>query len=304
MRALTLLVLLFATLYGGYWVVGSSLPGRALEQGAEALEGRGWEMSWETAETRGFPSRFDTTLTGPQFTAPNGASWAGEFLQVFALSYAPNRMILVGPPEQRLSLAGREAVLHSPSTRANLNLSLQSSVALADAALEVDEPRLASGDWTLSAGRMLLALRPGPGAEGAVYDLFGEVADLGPGAELTLNARLTLSAPLDRDALSSGADLQELAVDGLEITGAGGRITLTGDLRWRTGPRPTGTLGVTAEDPGPLLALLEEIGLMPAGSTALPGPALTALSSGREIRIDVQDGIAFLGPVELGPLFP
>jgi len=105
--------MILAALYAGYWVVGSrTVEGQAVS-GLDALQSDGWTVAYSDVNTRGFPSRFDTTVTDLDLTAPDGTRYQAPFVQALALSYRPNEVIAAFPDEQTLTIAGQR----SPSAR-------------------------------------------------------------------------------------------------------------------------------------------------------------------------------------------
>ena len=120
MRTLFVVVALLAALYGGYWFIGQSQIERRAEAALADLEARGWDVAYSDLSTTGFPSRFDTTVSDIALTSPDGGiAWAAPFVQVFALSYRPNRIIAAWPDMQSLAVGGQRLDIAAQGLRAS-----------------------------------------------------------------------------------------------------------------------------------------------------------------------------------------
>ncbi|WP_377508420.1 DUF2125 domain-containing protein [Octadecabacter sp. R77987] len=236
MKRLIWIVGIFALLYGGYWFVGRS----GIQTGAETvltdMRDDGWTVDYTDLSTRGFPSRFDTTLTDVTLFDPATLSgWTGDWLQVFALSYRPNEVIALFPPDQTLTLGGEEFRLESSDMRASAAVRAATNLPFDRATLDMQAPRLNGPDdaWQIAASRILIALRDTRVATNT-YDFFAEVESLAlprdirlmldPDAALPqairlarLDGNLSLSHPVDRFAGDApvnvtGISLREFAL--------------------------------------------------------------------------------------------
>lgn len=138
MRRLVILVIVMAVAYAGYWVVGSRSVNGAAHDALTGLTEAGWQVEYTDLTTRGFPSRFDTTVTDFALTSPEGLQYQAPFLQAFALSYRPNRVIIAFPPDQTVAIGGLPLTLASDgmrasgSVRANTALSFSAATLVAD----------------------------------------------------------------------------------------------------------------------------------------------------------------------------
>lgn len=292
MRALVFATAVLAVLYGGYWFVGSSQV-EARTRGALAeLEARGWDISYSDLGIRGFPSRFDTTLTDISMRSPSGdLVWESPFVQLLALSYRPNRVILVWPPEQRFRWQGQDVSLVADGLRASAGVGLALDLPLESATVESGPMELtADAGGTLSLECLIAAIRDA-GPDLASYDVFldaqgVEAAGLRPGLDTArLDAEIELAAPLDRRAAAVPAlrrlDLRELRLALGEVA-----VTARGELAPDGQGYLTGTLTLSAENWRGLLRLLEEAGLLIHDQRAVLESALAELARGEE-RIEV-----------------
>ena len=266
MRFLIGLVSVLALLYGGYWAVGVTAKGRAIDAAIVELRAAGWQVETAEISTRGFPSRFDTTFDRPEVTAPSGlVSWQAPWAQLLAVSYLPNRAILALADNQTLTVAGDRIDVTTRDMRASVRVAAATSLPLEAVTVEAGPTALSGPGWDSRIGRLLAALRAAEAP--ASYDLFLELTGLdlpveaGPlGASvplLRLDATATLDAPLDRT--SAAPRLAGLAIREARLDWGPSAATMTAGLDWASGlPEGPVTLAVTGWE-----ALLD--GLVAAG---------------------------------------
>ncbi len=216
MRWLFGIVLGLAVLYGGYWFVGARMVEAGAERFLAGLEADGVEVRYADLSLHGFPSRFDTTLSDFSFDDPaTGIGWSAPFVQVFALSYQPNRIIAVWPDSQQIRLPGQTVTLAADRLRASASAAPNRSLPLRNLTVESGAARLVSDlGWTVSLTDALAALRNNP-AGGPAYDLWLKLDGVAPpepamraldpaGARpsalslLQIDAAVALDQPIDR----------------------------------------------------------------------------------------------------------
>lgn len=299
MRTLFFVVVALATLYGGYWFVGSTQVEARAEAALADLRAQGWTVDYESLDTAGFPSRFDTTLSDFVIASPDGRfAWAAPFVQVLALSYRPNRVIAVWPPEQQITVAGQPIEVSAQGLRASATAGVSSDLPLDHATLESGVSAVqAEAGWGFGLDRLIAAIRragPAPNA----YDLFLEASGLRPATVsadlglLRLDAQVTLDAPLDR-RLQGSPRLLALAIREARL--AQGEVTLTarGELAPDARGFLAGTVTLTAENWRGLLDLLEAGGLLVYDQAPLLAQALEELAQGSdriEVPVTFRDG--------------
>ena len=309
MRTLFFVMAVIAALYGGYWVVGSSQVERGARAALADLEARGWTVYYAELDTRGFPSRFDTTVTDFSLISPAGClAWAAPFFQVLALSYRPNRLIAVWPPEQSVTVAGQRIDIASHSLRASANLGLSADLPLRNATLEGGLSAVSSkAGWGIGMDRILAAIREAGDAPGR-YDVFLEANGLRPATfsaslgSLRIDAEVTLDAALDR-RLREAPRLIGLAIRDARLAQGDVALTATGELAPDAQGFLAGTVLLTAENWRGLLDLLEAGGLLIHDQAPLLQGALEELAEGGdriEVPVTFRDGqIEALGLVLL-----
>lgn len=170
-----------AVLYGGYWFVGARTISTGAEDLLAGLAEDGFAISYEDVSLRGFPSRFDTTLTGFSIDDPqSGLGWSAPFVQVLALSYQPNRIIVIWPDSQQLRLPGQRLTLAADRLRASASAAAQAALPLQALTVESGAARLVSDlGWTVAMAGGLAALRLDPTDEPS-YDLWLSLEGVAP----------------------------------------------------------------------------------------------------------------------------
>lgn len=313
MRKLVFAVLILAAAYGGYWFAGS----RALLAGVQAaladLQAQG-RMTHQGVSLRGFPSRFDLTLAEPALMT-EGATWSAPFVQVFALSYRPNRIIAVWPHRQTLAAAGQVIAMESRDMRASAAFGAQASLPFDHARLVVTAP-VATSDigWRLAADELRLAaqVQGDPrvhriGAE-ALKIMLGGFDPALPGAldRAHLDANVTFDSALDRHL---AAPPRPVMVQIVTASLAAGELALNATGRVDIAPDGTlaGRVEVTAQGWRTMLAMARDAGLVPAQEAAnlermLDGVARAGADPETvTLPFTLDAGRVYLGAFPLGP---
>lgn len=315
MRALFWIAATLVALYGGYWFVGQNQVETRAAQALDALEARGWEVDYASLNTTGFPSRFDTTVTGLRLASPDGQLvWEAPFFQVFALSYRPNEVIAVWPPEERLTVAGRPVDIAADRLRASAAVGLSAALPLRDAVVE-SGPLAATGEgWEARIARLLAAIRREPGGPEGAYDLWLEATDLAATGLpatlplLRLDARMLLGAPLDR-MLAGPPPLLALDIREARVQPGAASLTASGSLAPDAEGVLEGELLLVLDDWRAMLDLAEQAGLLGEASRLPFENALAAVADaeGRiELPLTFADGwVSALGlPLIEAPRLP
>ncbi len=175
MRKLIVLVLVLATLYGGYWFVGKSQIQTRLSDAIVDIDAGNMNVSYGTLATRGFPSRFDTTITDLVVEDPMArVRWETPMFQLLALSYRPNNVRAYFPQEQVFDIDGERFTLFTEEMAARGQVSPTTSLAFQQAELELLNPRLRTEEGAeLALSRFFAAMRLTPGTT-ETYDVFLE----------------------------------------------------------------------------------------------------------------------------------
>lgn len=321
MRALLWLIAVAALLFSGYWFVGSRALRSGVQTALDTLDAAGLARHGELSLT-GFPSRFDLTVTEPEWIGRDGAfGWRAPWIRVHALSYRPQHVIAVLPEEQTLRFGREELTLASPDFRASAVFGLSSALPLDHAQAVGEAPVLTSErGWGLSGSALRLAIRRGAGereqevgAEVIAPELTGAAARLlGPalpatGERLRLDAVVGLEAPLDRDSLTRGVRIRSADVRALDLDWGTVRLRARGRIDLDKRGTPEGRLALGISDWRAALDAAVGLGLVRAelAPTLTRALELLALTDGRpddlSLPLVFANGMMSLGPVPLGP---
>jgi len=324
MRKLLAIVIIAALAYSGYWFVGARTAQNALTTWFGDRQQDGWVAEYSDLKTRGYPSRFDTTITDLELADPQtGVAYTAPFLQVFALSYQPNHLIMVWPPEHQLATPDGAMKIASDDMRASLKFKPSTALELENSNFESKALKLATAQGETQIDAVQAAIRATP-AQVNTYDFYVksqgvtlpdslrswlDPAGLLPAdlQDMTIDATARFDRPWDRLAIEDSRP-QPRALK-IKLLDAGwGDITLkaTGDLDISPDGTPTGEISVKAENWQQILGLAETAGLLPGRARPLAESMLGAVAglSGNPNTIDAnltfKNGYFSLGPLPLG----
>ena len=235
MRKLIVLVVVLATLYGGYWFVGRSQIQSRLTDAIVQVDAGEMNVTFTSLATRGFPSRFDTTVTDLVVEDPiAGVRWETPIFQLLALAYQPNNVRAYFPEEQVFVVDGDHYTLFTDEMVASGRVSASAALAVQQAELELLNPRLRTDDGAeLALARLFAAMRLTPETTQS-YDVFFEARsivlpenirklidpqNLQPPIiqSLRLDSDLTLSEPIELNSADADADAELLSITTLSI---------------------------------------------------------------------------------------
>lgn len=325
MHRLIVIALVLASLWGGYWYVGSSATERAFAAWVADRQADGWVAEAADIATRGFPNRFDTIFTDLELADPNtGLSWVAPEFQILALSYKPNHVVAVWPgtqviatPEQRVEFSGSDvkgSIIVAPT--ADLSLE-RSSIVLADITMS------STAGWTSSMERGQLATRRLENGNNR-HEVYFEATNLTPASSfvqsldandllppvfegITLRANVDFTAPWDRAAIETARpqisyiDLNEMKAKWGEL-----ELWLAGEVDVDAQGIPTGNVTVKARNWRQMIEIARASGTLAPElvSTVTGALQFVAGLSGDENTLDVplrlSDGRMFLGPIPIG----
>ncbi|WGH79960.1 DUF2125 domain-containing protein [Jannaschia ovalis] len=313
---LTVLACVAGALWGGWWFVGATAVERGALSAIEAARTGGWRIAYDDLSVAGFPNRFDTTVTDVDALGPDGWGLAAPFLQVFALSYRPNHVIAVAPPSLTVATPAGPVEVTNEDLRASAVLTASRTPTLRRATLVASEVTVSGRDGGIALGNGQLSTRQAGGP--AAYDLSLRLGALRPDRFLlslvdpagTLPEAIRLvsvdaTARLDRP-LEAGA---EPRIEALELRAAALRwgpveADLAGDIAIGADGLPRGALMLELAGWEVLLKLAVEGGLIPRDRQPLIAAGLGGMARDGRIaaRLELRDGMAFYGPLPLGPL--
>ena len=325
MRAILVIVLVVAGLWGGYWFVGS----RAMEQAAgnwfAAQQGDPIRAEQQGIAVAGFPNRFDLTVTEPRLTdTQTGLGWAAPFAQVFMMTWKPWHVIATLPQSQTLTLPGQEVAVTSTLIQGSLVVTPGTSLELDRTAIAGDGVNLrSSAGWEVAAATARFGSRRAPDralAHEVALDLttlttpaafrmaLAQRSDLPEQIEqLRLDTVLGLSAPLDRHAGTTRPQLTDITLREGLLRWGGLVLSAQGSLTPATDGTPEGRIDIRVQNWRELVPVLIASGLVTDQTSQTLTRALE-LYAGQgsdptvlTIPLSFQQGWMNLGPLPLGP---
>ncbi len=309
MRWLVILVAGLATLWGGYWFVGRGILRDQIATAVVAAEAEGWRIAWDDLGIGGFPNRFDTNVTEPDVTAPDGAlRWHAPFLQVLALSYRPNEIIAVAPHQMTFEGPWGSVVVTSTDLRASGTVSLSASPDPRRGTLVGEAVGIDGGAWRLDMARAQLAARRAASPEG--WDVALDLSEIRPGGALAAALNPAGGSPESVDTLDVDATLvPEGAAYSLNLRRADlvwGALELDADgaIEVDVDGVPEGALSIELRGTEAALALLRGWGLVSEAQLPLLEAGLAGMAEDDgAMRFDLTfaNGQMRMGPIPLGP---
>ena len=298
---LVVVVVLFGA-YGAYWYIGASAVERQTAEALEGLEEDGWSITYDSLQVRGFPNRFDTTLEPLSVVSPSEAlQWTAPFLQVFALSYRPNEVIVVWPEAQELQIGETSVTLTSGDLRASAHVALGGAFSLEEARLVGSDLAVGLAAETGSAKGILFAVRESL-AETQSYDLYLDVDEVEvPGLSILaidIDVTAALSAPLDRN-LRAVPQIEGLEIKRAELVVAEAFVDLTGELAPGADGFPVGRIDVRTRAPLELVESFVASGYVTEDAASVVRGTLGAAEPGPDgvisLTLRLEAGFATLG---------
>lgn len=267
MRKLIALVVVAALLYSGYWFVGRSQIEDRMTLALEQANDGSYDISYSSLKTRGFPSRFDTTITDFQFSDPaTGTQWSAPLFQLLALSYRPNEVIAIFPPEQSFTVNGTPVALITDDMRASGKVRANASLSFQDATITMDAPRFVTNHGAeLAMANVLVATRLTPGTTQS-YDIFLEAHSIklpenirrfiDPGNlqpplidNLRFDSDVRLSTPLELNTTTGIApQIEMLSIKEFALSWGDMSVTAIGDVEPDENGMPDGSISVSARN--------------------------------------------------------
>lgn len=316
-RWLIALVTAAALLWSGWWLVASTLALRATEAGVETLRADGWDIAYDKLSIAGFPNRFDTTVEAPRVTTPDGAvAFAAPFFQVFALSYRPNHLIAIAPPEMAFETPRGRIEITSGDLRGSVVGSGLSEPVLMRFTLAGRSVGIGAGDLGVTLDTGQIATRQA--GSDAVHDVALTLSGLAlspalpaltdPGGVLpaaietvSADAQATLT-----DAVGMGLSPRLAALDVRAASLAWGdlRLDVEGRLDVAADGTPEGVLTLRAEGWSQALRLAVGLGLIAEQRLPLLTAGLGGMADGDgalTLDLVLADGQMTLGSIPLGP---
>lgn len=279
---LTIVTVVIAVLWSGWWIFGSQAAQRGVQAGIEAARSEGWRIAYDDLSLKGFPSRFDTTVTAPDVTTPDGAlRWSAPFLQVFALAYRPNHLIAVAPNEMTVEIPGDAIDIATADLRGSIVMSVGTQPVLDRTTITAQALRVAMADLWVEIETGQFASRQAGGA--TAHDVALSLAEiaLAPAVRDTVDPSNQLPDRIDGLVLEARVDLTEairagrqpsvetVALRRAEVIWGETRLNLTGEVMVNSAGRPDGTLTLSMRNWAPLIAAAVAQGALTRGEAAI-----------------------------------
>lgn len=288
MRALILITLIAAGLWGGYWFAASTAVERGIEGWFADQVASGMVAERSGLRVAGFPNRVDVTVDGLRLANPEtGTGWRAPQVQVFSMTWKPWHVIAAFQTGQMVDLPGQSVTVDGTDMAASLELYPGTKLALNRIRANGQAIKLtSSAGWSVSAAKIAAATEDDPSLANThrigltVEEIAPDPAFVqalsDPGLpvvipRLHLDAHVTLTAPIDRFAgennpLVNGLDIADLSLDwgSLTVRGKGklvsdadglaeGEIALT-ITDWRRAMKVIVAMGALTQDQANVLS--------------------------------------------------
>ncbi|WP_299425361.1 DUF2125 domain-containing protein [uncultured Shimia sp.] len=324
MRLLTLLVLLAALAWSGFWLVGYGALTAAMPKWFEDRRAEGWVAEYDDLSVSGFPSRLDSTFENLTLADPQtGVAWDAPFFNLHALTYRPNHVIAVWPNSQTLAIPGEKLSVTTGDMRASLVLDPGTDLTLNRANVAIENLGVTStANWQLAASGVNLAMHR-DSADTRAYRLAFKADDLTPPAGYALpngidlprsfsSFRADLTATFDRLWDRTAIEHARPQPVSLDLTLA---EVIWGDLQLHAAGKvsidasgyPTGEVTIRAVNWRDILNVARHSGHLPVSvlDTVEQALGFIAQLSGNAKELDIpltfSNGATKLGPLPIGP---
>ncbi|WP_031552488.1 DUF2125 domain-containing protein [Parvularcula oceani] len=288
------------TLLGAYtalWVWGAGVMRDEIDAWIAAERRAGRTVSHGDIRVRGFPGTLRAVIDAPSWAEPGAWSWQAERLLVITLPYDPRRLILAPRGEQSVTYLEERFALRADDLRVGLEEDL---LAIETSGLSAEGR---TGTLALASGRANW-VRNEDGS--AVLGLATEKMEL-------RSETGTVYLPYVNAALSEAAGRRDLlTVDAFSLAAAPGRevkpalVAGDGSLILQTNGYPEGRVNLRLRNPVPLMMVLGNLGVVPAGQAQDTGRLLAGLAGGENdelaLPLIAKDGALRIGPVPVGRL--
>lgn len=324
MRRLKFIAVICALFFCGYWLAASIASERGANIALASLETNGWQVQYETLDTRGFPVQFETTVNGLELKTPDGrVAWAVPTLQTNVLSYLPNEVAVVFPPQQTLTL-GRDAFdIQASEMRITASVFPNLALPLNTLTANLGQTRIISkAGWSLGLNQALASAQL---TSKNTYSLDLNVASLAfpefimrafdptgihptEVEHIELHAEIILNEPLDRHLVNalqpSEALTRRVTVNDVRITWGAMNLHGEGVLEINVDGRATGLISLEIVNWRDVLALFVDAQMLEPNAATLWttfGIGLSNDSNILELPVAFENGDMSIGFIPLGP---
>ncbi len=316
-------VFLAAALWSGYWYFGARAQEKMYAQLLNESRAQGWTAESRNLGVSGFPNRFDTTLTGLNFSDPSGRwNWSGEEFQIKALSYKLNHIIMAWPGEQVLGTPEGNITINADLLRASLIMAPTATLPLSRLQIEgegiaLDSERLGPAHISLlNAAFFQNETTP------TKYRLGVDMADITPPQSLTarlggspiftsaidslkLSALLDFDREIDRLALQNDQPPVPVSMEIEEslLIWGGSKLAISGQISKGNNGFIEGQLDFDVQNWQPMFEVFKQASNLTTTELLTLKRALDGASGGGNLvfSIDFANGESRIGPIIIGP---
>lgn len=325
MRKLLVLIIIAATLWGGYWFVGSSAVEKGLTVWFEDRQNDGWVAEYSDLGTSGFPNRFDTTITDLQLADPRtGVAWTAPFFQIFTLSYKPNHIIATWPNEQVIASPRERLTITSDKMQGSVVFKPKTALTLDHSSIVLENFAIASDQgWKTALTGGSLHTKQTTGVTNS-HDIAFQASGVTPSTQflslldqsgllpddielLTIDSSIGFDGPWDRFAIEQARpNITSINLKHVQAKWGDLDLRIAGKLDINSAGVPEGALTIKAQNWREILHLMVNAGLIPPNLSRTVEVALEfiAASSGKTDYLDAdltfQNGRMSFGPIPLG----
>lgn len=318
LKRLTLVILVTALAWSGYWFWGRQSLAAAYETWFTERRADGWQADYAEMAIRGFPNRHDTTWTDLSIADPDsGLAWRAPFFQLFLLSYDRHHAIAVWPERQAIATPDGEVEVTSGSLQASirtegpahellranlvadvLNLTFEgATTALAQMRLGLTRSGPETYDIALAVDGLALPDRVVRATGGALPETFQKAR---------LQARVGFAAPWQLASLDERPQPQRIDLDMAELEWGPMALRMTGELEIDEAGRGTGNIHLQARNWREMLSVARASGRVPdvvadgLEATLSLMAQLSGSAASLDVTLRLDGGRIWLGPVPLG----
>ena len=316
-------VFLAAALWSGYWYFGARAQEKMYAQLLTESRNQGWTAESRNLGVSGFPNRFDTTLTGLNFSDPSGRwSWQGDEFQIKALSYKLNHIIMAWPGEQVLGTPEGNITVNADLLRASLIMAPTATLPLSRLQLEGEEVALESDrlgpalisrlnaaffqdETTPTRYRLGVDMSDITPPESLIARLGGGRIFSGAVESLKLSALLEFDREIDRLALQNDQPPVPVSMEieqGLLMWG-GSKLAISGLLAKGNNGFIQGQLDFDVQNWQPIYEVFKQASNLSPTELLTLRRALDGASGGSNLvfTLNFQNGETSIGPITIGP---
>jgi len=313
MIRLIVIVLVAALGWSGYWAVASTGLRKGIDAALASAAQQGWAVTTADLTVRGFPSRIDTVADTVEVTPPSGAfTWRAPHLEVLALSYRPNKLIVVWPETQSFDTPQGTATLRADDLRANVDAAAATDLPLQAITFVAENPTLQIQEMQAGAAALRIAtLRMGDTPERhklGIEMLNTALPGTGPLIDrIWVDGALEFDAPLDRHLGATQPQLQSIENLKAQVQWGDARAELSGSLNVVRGGLMDGTVEIDIVNWGRMLNQLADAGAVRPQDLPQLKQTLGLLSGGSDrlqLPVTLRQGTAYVGPIAIGSVPP